>query len=1042
MLEYSFLGFDFLDSLLGLTIKSFLLNDDILSILISGKPGTGKSTLCTQMAKCFTENILVKNIQRGVIYYSTEEPLRNIERRISNIDSYDKDRIQRVYRSQNGDSIFDKLKEQEIDRIRFCKRLALRFEIPLDDLVKTLYSNQKASICTEHELIESKRIADFALTLRKDVLEIENKFHWQEYLIILDNISNLFENSIGDIPRSFVRALYDCKYNLKDRKNDNKYIFVFISELSDQRALAEHLSDVHIHLTAEENKDHFIRTLTVKKARNMPVPPIQHNMVMNNTGIHLIPRNIKWNIIPDSSDFSTISASDTKWLKFGLNDSEKLNNYLNLPRKKDRNGLRPGTATLIYGTHETRKTILSIYFIIGNDFKDYKSSKLLSFINNDRASSDLCNLIIDNFNNLTKKDNHHSGFNFAKDIIIPCSDHLKSITDFEYEIYKHTLLNTDRPSKLVVIDLCQIYLRYNENEIINSLSSIIKNLNYADITSVFTYTTSDDQDVLHAKHLQMLFDNVLKTIIIGNAVGLPNEVAIKIEKYDNTNIIAPLVHCAYNPHDGSLTASDTILNTAFEDTDGTLHYGDVTIYYYPSESEQLEKHYEFLKKTFESMIGIEKKIDKWEVEKIGSNILPAGGVQLQRFLHGANLIRQKKTEVMMIDEQWLPGLKPHLLPLNDLIKDNLKELKDQYTINFKELVGTYKKRNVKEYSFLSHCIQKEKTEETVFALPYYANMTLLVHNKDLIARYINECPEGNILPNIKNIFDLKGNANPNFIEIGWNEIFEISQAVANFFRCKDPKEENNKIVPFYYSKTSEECCSCFLLSLLWDEIKKNTNNNNEYIFPDLKEEQIEDSIIAWVKKGKDCGIFLNPRKNIEKNYEPENKINNINFVFAHLWHSTYLDLICNQGTMKFQASPIPSIKGKIKEGISISGNWYLGILKGSHNPALANELIQQILSSYALDLLFHRNGAIPAKKEYWTKSSATQTETLHLLMNVQSRNSVLNYTKYSRELSTLFTEIVDLSNNNDIGPLKDRVKPLLSQLNDRMNLLLSLPNSN
>lgn len=1055
-MTFSQTGKAFIDSFLGFNKTPYELEQDSFVLLLMGKPGSGKSTLCSQIALNFNEN----NKNRGVIYYSTEEQIDSICLRTKILnnklfpESKHPDPINPLFPKKD----LPNLSSNEDTNLIFkqpndCNRLAILFPISRSAYLKEICSNDTVNTHLLQDRLTATRIADLSKRIKSDIEYFSKHFGWKEIAIIVDNISTIIESTSFPAPRSFFRLLLDTKLFFKEKL---KVAFVFVSEASEIHKFPDYLCDISLLLSYEEESAICQRYLTILKARNLSIEPKRHRMILNETGISLIPGYLKWD--KKSKDV------DASLCKFeGLND---LNKHLSLPNRgnagheqKAEYGFSRGTSTLIYGEHETRKTILSLHFL-QNGIIQNEQVTLLTFVPNDTASFDLGGLIM-------KKNNTSPYYKFH------CSsDYLESMSNVENEIYSKTLFTKPIPKRMVLIDLCQLFVRFSEEDVFKSIASIIYNMNKAGIASIFNYTIdrNNQTDLKRISRLRFFFDNMIKSVVTTDYVGIPRVVALKIEKFKQTNIQSPNLQCIFEPKTGQLKLNDAELQNTFIDSNNELRYGDLHVYYFEGETKAFKEHTAYVQQMLETGSFHRRDKDKLFFQLFEGKNIPAGGALLQGIINKPGFLVGQDTSVMMIDEQWIEQISDKLIPISTMASQkDFNNCKTDYVI-------TVNKEKEKQHSFLGP-VKIPGTKEDYCALPYYSNFTMLVHNKKLICDFLQKSSEQQKDDNyayVKNFFNKNGELENH--SLTWKDIFKIGKIIAQWGEIND-----RQITPFYYSYASHECGACMLLALLWDDIEKNLDDKGHlHDFTFLKDALIKQKLIQWLnyahseeypiadpivqrvatifpdtksfaeeilqkinevfaypdikarEKLTDSDTAIKQIKNAMRKYNNQQN----QFVFAHTWAVCFISAVENKSEFNdFEIHRVPTLSGDIQNGVSISGNWYLGVLQDSKNPGQGYEIIRQILSKNALDNMFHMRAAIPCKKEYWYRDYPQKEHALMILDRAKSRNDILHYSSFARDIENLFIELIYLKHfikNQDV--LSQKLSDLLEITVDGIKL--------
>jgi KaiC/GvpD/RAD55 family RecA-like ATPase len=374
-----------------------------------------------------------------------------------------------------------------------------------------------------------------------------------------------------------------------------------------------------------------------------------------------------------------------------------------------------------------------------------------------------------------------------------------------------------------------------------------------------------------------------------------------------------------------------------------------------------------LKSVFEGHIEI-KRITRNDDENYHFSILKRKDVPLT------------STKVVTIDEFWV-----ETLIHEDSAKSCLVELgKDRFKKDIfgeegefeKIFVYKDKRSEVKESEGSQMQIRKK------FLIPYFLNMQLLCFNKKRISDGLKN------LNDHKNFQILDGNRVSD-LKLDWNIIESIGNSI---------KKEDECILSYYGGHQHAESLNCLFLDLVWDN----------------KEEMLDLSKLSD-NKGAVNNITAFKRIAVEskdKGFPPKKAL------FWVSWFSDLIRFIREQEQSGEKSEEIENICIAPLPNGGISGEWYIGILRGSVSPIVGAEAVKYI-SSLELDREKLTYGVgLPARRFFYDiplqawKGGPPLQELLKIFHGTHARSQVKDYIKMRDDIELKFRR---LCKEDDVG---------------------------
>jgi len=284
--------------------------------------------------------------------------------------------------------------------------------------------------------------------------------------------------------------------------------------------------------------------------------------------------------------------------------------------------------------------------------------------------------------------------------------------------------------------------------------------------------------------------------------------------------------------------------------------------------------------------------------------------------------------------------------------------------------------------------------------------------------------------NIKKIIDEEGNIK---VDITWENIFDIVSLIKDQEKHKDFMGVDIDIF-------SGECSSGFLLELLWG---MNIVNEEEHLidWERFLSNEVTNALQNWntqyitFMQEKPQKIIDNIA-NVSSISEDQKKMlsNTPAFIFRRMWYTRYLSL---KAALKSANSDIelgflkiPCL-GKNNGSISLSGNWYIGVLNGSINMEWA-VLLAELLTSYRTNDMIARDPiALPTYQSFW-ENDLVDNDVALIYSKAKQRSEISSYIYIRPHLSDACCKaILTKSKREGIEPAMTKLSKQIKVINEQ-----------
>lgn len=748
------------------------------------------------------------------------------------------------------------------------------------------------------------------------------------YMMVVDSFNALI--SLSETSSSDIPR--QSLLSLLQMIRDKGFCSVFIFEKgSGDFEIEEYLVDVVIELgfSEDEKRQRYVRLL---KARDHNCSPATHVMDISvGVGIQVYP-NIKTASQALEGPIELI-GTNKKFGITGLDDDFK--------NSQGETGLKPGSSTLLVGEPGTMNLPLGLSFL-KNSSPDDKI--MLMALEGEEFTINYIGrqILADKFEKAYKKKDCHvdvrytSSSEFINDISVKI--HRKDESDGHID-------------RLVLADLRMLF-KYHQEETDEIIAYLLNLFYIHGITSVFVYTVSDIEEILNSS-IADLFENIVVTQFFEVETSEQRYLGAHMSKYNSISVNRPLRELTYDfdSEPTKVKAERGVFRNLVEMQPGKVGFGNLTVRYYDNETHELNEFWNYMKSSttelFPGEIGAEK-LEFKPFSFIPTEDVPGRDAMLESITMGPTQARHTISEMLMFDEFWAESLikRERLVPINEI--DHEFQI-DRYL-------------NKEKYPAMLSPVLKGNL---LYGIPLYGNCSLLVYNKGMLRKYQRQLHEK--IPKImRETGDAKG-------ELKWEDIFYIIDII---------RDEEPKLVGMYLDAFSGECASGFLVELLWgmDII----NEKQRKILP---ENFLSIPVLRNLERWNEMYTDFAPKAHAREKLTVENIPN---FIFSRMWYTRFVSLKAQRPELDLGVTRIPCLGEGTESAVSLSGNWYIGVLVGSVNEGWAAKLAKWLTSYRANDKIARKSIALPTYHTFW-ENRLVDREIADIYCNVKQRSLISNY---------------------------------------------------
>lgn len=963
--DFSFLptGDRRLDQILSPKGKGFRYRKDRpISLLITGLPGTGKSTLCCQMACSYVESGAAESVG-GAVYFTLDEHEEAVASRISSFGFGTGKRIVTL-------NDIDDLRAANAETLEELRTkggvIVKRSYQPLSDLpdlsMRLLKEGRQISQNDLNQIISSDRTARAVEDIVVDSSYVKKLLGWKPILLVLDSINAFFETSSATLPRSAIRFLFD---GLRQQTGDH---LIFVGEL-EEGALREHyLADAVIMLRSDNSDG--ARYLSVTKVRDHDVRPASHKMLIKNDGVRVVPQ-----YIPHFPYDAKLSQAEEK-LVFGL---PLLDQLLVLPiqseltasdKEQVTTGLIRGSTTVIAGPPGTRKTFLGMQFL-SEGLRKRELSILISFNPQEALPSAFFK------GSLT---------NDVKDLLEVYNFEVPTILEeIEDIILRLALEREPLPKRLVLKDFSAVCRRFGIGMVIPMIERLRYLCSVKGITTIIVLTEPQPERTKEiAGRFGQLCDNIISVAFVGERRHRRETLAICLRKF--RSVLLPPRFLTYsldmnNPESSWIVLDDRFLADIVESETGDFTLGSLRVHYFVGGTENFRRLYEYQQHSLRDHFpGDENECPVLlPFGEVDGKVRTQSALQAMRF--HPPFARRHRSEVLVFARPWGDILADRLIPVNNMIDDEermeIEDFHDETTAALRTSDGS------------------------ILGLPYYINFSTVAYRNDLLKD----------VHGLDSVLREKINVDTGEIRepLSWDEVFR-----AGSFASQEHIRKARSVVPFSYDDYNDDSCATFLFSLICSgefTIEKDACNMLSRLTANPRQlGRIRD----WLNYAyQNTAIPLTLLDKINKNTNGNQEIES---VFCWTWYSRVMSLRRKYGDSYISCLPIgDGSEVSWSAGTSVLGGWSLGILDGSLNPERAMAAIRLLRSEEAEREMIRLRACIPSRKRLWTGWFPTNEQ--EIMRSALDRCSIKGYAGISMSLTEAMKRL--------LGPLgrslEDRV---------------------
>lgn len=339
---------------------------------------------------------------------------------------------------------------------------------------------------------------------------------------------------------------------------------------------------------------------------------------------------------------------------------------------------------------------------------------------------------------------------------------------------------------------------------------------------------------------------------------------------------------------------------------------------------------------------------------------PSYASQIQSALHINAGAPKPELNLILIDEHVVDVMKEHaLLDISNYC-----------------IPGTIAKTAIEDYSkhyklgkycqdlFSEKTLSEVKLGNQLYGMPFIENFSLLMVRKDKMRISRNE-----LINKINNG--------------GWKALFKWFKSERLF------KKHKKEAVLLDFPKKTDQNFTTFFLELFYDYISRSevapyikfqSQDHNKccrFIDTILSEWEpyCKDIIVEIFKNLQDNSLLNGKLYNSKGDHKPDNSSNRMNFrkgaIFYRIWFSLVPTIlkINDAEPDDYYYLPMPG-------NISFSGNWYMGIEKGSADPSLGVEILGSLCRPAEAKVRQLQGVGLPALKSFWDemKTNTEKTE--------------------------------------------------------------------
>ena len=870
-------------------------------------------------------------------------------------------------------------------------------------------------------------------------------------LLVLDSLNGFTgpTDALTSGLRTDLRIVFDQLNEI------HKYNAVFTFEESAPGAIEEFLADAVLRLRSTHGEIPR-RSLSLLKVRDQPSSPVSHDFqIVPGHGIR-VTRDVD-TLFPAGGAVDALPEAPREGLRFGL---PNLDNQLSVglfgsvhDRSGEVSGLRPGSCTLIAGGPGCRKTHLALTFIHQALELRYASSKAPLADTPQRESDGpggefgVYVALQDPESTLRRAERMARSCLDAASVEVqlgptegqvpladdagPCFLLVPDLPQHVSELAHSIRLRIEGirrvvggPSRLAINDLSALFAAYGERDTIQLVRAVRRMCSRYRIALLLVHTTTSLDDRVVA-----LATNVIQCEQVGER-GRRGHIAVRVRKYEGGAGHGVIQEILVDPETYRIDVQPGVFKDAVELEGGRIGVGRVRVYHYYGENERQNELFDWMQRALSVRAGDERATEGEarapELVKFGPHYgeeeeWPEASDFIRGMLWDVPAARSHLTEVIMFDEPWIERLRGRLHDLRLFVADPGDNWVQRRRANAFD--PGKRRTNQPGYSQaprLTAFVEGQHLPPTgvpgdveasqpspdesgspLYGIPYIIDFSCLCYRRDLIKACYTAASD--LFRGSESVWE-KVTPETGIIsdEADWRDILTIGRAVSAV-------AESNPQPLFIDAFSNESICS-FFLELLSKYVFSSGISHRPHIalcntFENGTFAQMAEEVKTWAElASSDARVnFVTP----PRRHPPE-------FVFARTWQKTAMELLWRaneggNGAVELGFAAIPPLKGTIAEGISLSGNWFLGLMSHSQNPARGAGIIRRMTSRESQQAVFSLKAGFPSYHWYW-QEWAYPTQQIEVYTKARSRCEIISHHLHVEPLAHAFREALEKPN--------------------------------
>jgi|GEM_PF-5537982 len=746
------------------------------------------------------------------------------------------------------------------------------------------------------------------------------------------------------------------------------------------------------------------RTILIRKARDMRVDPIEMEFEITDqrhkrTGkqaVYVIPT-----LTAVSRHFLKLVKQrkpKTQNLQFGITElDEDLASMLPTGSKSAKCfSLQPAEQTLVIGQDGTRKTFLAVNFLRRNLIEGGLNMRARYLVlregphNTEWTGQSITGGKVPLQQTMCRF--HLKESDVRLDYI---SIYKRSAGWVLYSIYQQIV---QYGLRLVVIsDLSRLTSSLSKNDaeqFVELLTLICRKLQ---VTALFLSTEEEPERVLSGPTSTM-FDNIIlsryyrsQSRSMQEQVHGPTRLGISVRRAHGVPIFPARLHeLEFDPSLNGvplLQAPTGVFRGLVETEPGVVAIGPMTILYYQEDTPGLQQLAVYHEKTVTASAE--------------EHIHPGINVRFEHFPEPG-----RPPEMVMSALQWMPPFSrhgsTHIVTLDEFWPHLLFDKGTLIPLSRLDPSIEWKRY----YRKLLDPVTEADDADQHYAVPFYANTTVLVYRKDILARLFAVDAQSHQLITHDGTL-----CNDRY---SWEDLRRLYKRVCDHF---EDAPEHGLII----DDNCAESLSTFTLELIWNQIfpQKCLHNKQKQGMICLDGKELDVACHDW------NALFAD----MDGGTHGIGGLPSFNFLFMRTWYTRYLALACQPSGEQLAITGIPTLPIAKPSVCSISGSWYLGVVQGSMNPHRAIDTIKQMTSFDANMYMLNEKAAVPTYRQLWDDKLVDPTF-VKLFDQAISRYYVKGYTLHAPLLASFAHDVLLPTKELSRARIEQKRKEISLKLNE------------